>query len=63
MGLAVLALASSAALCSYNSISENVQPGDLIEKTFSMPPADSFGVKSFAALRGKPVLVEFWGTR
>ena len=31
--------------------------------TFRTPPANSLGVRSLADLRGKPVLIDFWGTR
>jgi hypothetical protein len=31
--------------------------------TFRTPPANSQGMKSLADLRGKPVLIDFWGTR
>ncbi len=29
---------------------------------FQTPPVNSLGLKSLAELRGKPVLIEFWGT-
>ncbi|HEX6884139.1 MAG TPA: hypothetical protein VF530_12235 [Planctomycetota bacterium] len=31
--------------------------------TFRTPPANSGGLKSLEHLRGKPVLIDFWGTR
>jgi hypothetical protein len=31
--------------------------------TFHAPPANARGVKGLADLRGKPVLIDFWGTR
>lgn len=31
--------------------------------TFQSPPVNSMGVKSMADLLGKPVLIDFWGTR
>ena len=33
------------------------------EYTFRTPPLNSMGVKTLADLRGRPVLIEFWGTR
>ena len=30
---------------------------------FREAPVNSMGVKSMADLRGKPVLIDFWGTR
>ncbi len=31
--------------------------------TFQEAPVNSMGVKGMADLRGKPVLIDFWGTR
>ena len=31
--------------------------------TFQAPPVNSLGVKAMADLLGKPVLIDFWGTR
>lgn len=31
--------------------------------TFRHPPVNSMGVRGMAELRGKPVLIDFWGTR
>ena len=31
--------------------------------TFREAPVNAMGVKSLSDLRGKPVLVEFWGTK
>lgn len=41
----------------------NIEVGSKTSYTFQNAPANSMGVKSLKALRGKPVLVEFWGTR
>ncbi|MBL8861316.1 MAG: hypothetical protein JNK02_04815 [Planctomycetes bacterium] len=37
--------------------------GDTPSYTFRQPPVNAMGVKSLEDLRGKPVLVDFWGTR
>jgi len=37
--------------------------GESTSFTFRTPPVNSMGVKSMADLRGKPVLIDFWGTR
>ena len=29
--------------------------------TFQEPPLNSMGVKSLAELRGKPIVIDFWG--
>ena len=40
-----------------------VEVGDTVDYTFSQPPIDGLGLMSLRDLRGKPILVEFWGTR
>ncbi len=30
---------------------------------FSKPPVNSMGITSLEDLRGKPVIIDFWGTR
>jgi len=37
--------------------------GDTANYNFRNAPLGSLGVKGFEELRGKPVLVDFWGTR
>jgi hypothetical protein len=37
--------------------------GDSTSYKFEKPPVNSMGVQSMADLRGKPVLIDFWGTR
>lgn len=37
--------------------------GDSKNFRFQKAPVNSMGVKSMAELRGKPVLIDFWGTR
>ncbi len=34
-----------------------------IDYRFSRPPVNAAGITSLADLRGKPVLIDFWGTR
>lgn len=38
-----------------------IAEGDQPEHSFRTPVQNGMGVKSLADLRGKPVLVEFWG--
>ena len=40
-----------------------VQEGDVPDYQFRSVPFNSLGINSLADLRGKPVFVEFWGTR
>jgi len=37
--------------------------GDKPDYKFRQPPVNALGVSSLADLRGKPVVVDFWGTR
>jgi hypothetical protein len=37
--------------------------GSVVDYRFSTAPVNAMGIKSLADLRGKPVLVDFWGTR
>ena len=32
-----------------------------VEYSFREPPLNSLGIKSLAELRGKPVVIDFWG--
>ena len=40
-----------------------VEVGDEVAYTFRSAPVNAMGIKGLDELRGKPVLVEFWGTR
>lgn len=42
-------------------LSAQVKEGDSPDYTFRAPIQNGMGAKSLADLRGKPVLVEFWG--
>lgn len=57
-----LILASLAFLASA-SCSASAGVGDAPEYKFRKAPVNALGVASLADLRGKPVLVDFWGTR
>ncbi|MEO6709084.1 MAG: hypothetical protein ABI054_02085 [Planctomycetota bacterium] len=37
--------------------------GSIVNHTFSTPPMNSGGLKDLTELRGRPVLIEYWGTR
>ena len=43
-------------------IAQNNSVGDSPEYTFSEMPFNGRGTTSLADLRGKPVLIDFWGT-
>jgi hypothetical protein len=55
-------LAAALVLCGA-ALAQGVQPGDQPEYSFRQPVLNGEGMKSLADLRGKPLLVEFWGTR
>ncbi len=60
LALPILAIASAAWFASAGTPT----PTDTIETvdyTFRELPIHSMGVKSLAELRGKPVLIDFWG--
>ncbi|MCA8980921.1 MAG: hypothetical protein H6831_06620 [Planctomycetes bacterium] len=42
---------------------EGVEVGEKISYTFREPMLNAMGITKLEDLRGKPVIVEFWGTR
>ncbi len=58
-----LLLASALLTSAWTSTPVDVSIGDEVSYFFSKPPLNGMGVKSLADLRGRPVLVELWGTR
>lgn len=56
VGLAIGLLGAAALSASARS------GGEGTSYRFSDAPVNSMGVKSMADLRGKPVLIDFWGT-
>ena len=40
-----------------------VEVGESVEYGFRTPVVNGMGISSLSDLHGKPVLVEFWGTR
>lgn len=59
LSLATLAVVGGAWLVSSAPVSTPAP----IEYTFRSAPINSMGVKSLSELLGKPVMIEFWGTR
>lgn len=53
----------AAALALAGAAQAQITVGDQASHTFRSAPAGGLGVQSLQDLRGKPVLVEFWGTR
>jgi hypothetical protein len=43
--------------------SSSPEVGDTVTYKFRSAPMNAMGITSLEDLRGKPVLVEFWGTR
>jgi len=61
LALLSLALPTFASLATAGDGGE--APGAVQDHTFREPPVGAPGVRSLAELRGRPVLVDFWGTR
>tara|TARA_R110002126_G_scaffold12416_2_gene53964 strand:- start:10324 stop:10536 length:213 start_codon:yes stop_codon:yes gene_type:complete len=59
----VLALAVPLVAASSATTRDTIQVGSQAAYEFREAPINAMGVKSLAALNGKPVLVEFWGTK
>jgi hypothetical protein len=38
-----------------------LEGGGIVEYKFSSPPLHALGIQSMAELRGKPVVIDFWG--
>lgn len=61
--LPALALLASLALGLEPSPGSPTELGSTVAYEFRSPVVNGMGVRSLDDLRGKPVLVEFWGTR
>jgi hypothetical protein len=55
-------LSSMAAAALVVALAPLARAGDAVNYKFSKPPVNSLGITSFEELRGKPVLIDFWGT-
>ncbi len=51
------------ALAGFALRSPSTNEGKKVDYRFSEAPVNAAGIKSLAELRGKPVLIDFWGTR
>jgi hypothetical protein len=58
----LFATLSSAALIAALVPAARAGVGDTVSYKFSKPPVNSMGITSFEELRGKPVIIDFWGT-
>lgn len=56
-------LASALFTTAWASTPDGVSVGDEVSYNFSQPILNGMGVSSLDDLKGKPILVEFWGTR
>ena len=61
LALPLAAFAVSSALWSTSAVSPQTITTVSVDYTFRELPLNSMGVKSFADLRGKPVVIDFWG--
>jgi hypothetical protein len=57
-----LALVASAAVGTAQSGPEKVDVGSRPKYSFANPLINGQGLRSLADLRGRPVVIEFWGT-
>lgn len=59
-----ITLAAAALLCAAPTAlaQGTIEVGSETSYGFQKAPLNGMGVKSLKALRGKPVLIEFWGT-
>lgn len=63
-GLALLLAAPSAARAGAIAIGEGAPAiGDVVSYKFRTPPMNSAGATELADFRGRPLLIEYWGTR
>ncbi len=66
---AMLALPTIATNSTFNTAAPSAitggapDAGDIIDHKFATPPMNSGGLSTLADLRGRPLLIEFWGTR
>ncbi|HIG10171.1 MAG: hypothetical protein ABGY71_14360 [bacterium] len=60
---AATAIVAGVALGLSSSAPEGVSVGDQVSYSFRTPAFNAMGAKSLSDMRGKPMLVEFWGTR
>ena len=56
-------LAGTAWLSSALALASGGDEGGAVEYKFRLPPVNSMGVTSMEDLRGRPVLIDYWGTR
>lgn len=64
MRIALVSLATCGlALAGLALLQPAAAEGSKVDFRFSTPPVNAAGIKGLAELRGKPVLVDFWGTR
>ena len=50
-------------LASPPAVVEGVEEGEQVSYTFQKAPLGSLGITTLEELKGKPVLIDFWGTR
>lgn len=60
---ATLGLPVAVALALPLAAQDTISVGSRPDHTFREAPVNAMGVKSLGDLRGRPVLVDFWGTR
>ncbi|MFT5291446.1 MAG: hypothetical protein ACI82F_003528 [Planctomycetota bacterium] len=61
--LCLTIFASGSGLLASAGSADIVEVGDDVAYSFRTSPVNGAGLSDLSALRGKPILVEFWGTR
>jgi hypothetical protein len=64
MKLSATKLAASVLILSVVGVTASSSPPAPVlgaEYSFREPPLNSLGIKSLAELRGKPIVIDFWG--
>ncbi len=63
LALPTIATTSSPAVGTNAIVAGAPDVGALVDYKFNSAPMNSAGLTSLADLRGRPVLIDFWGTR
>ena len=57
-------LSATTLLLAVSALTPNARAGDgdAVSYKFSKPPVNSMGIAGMEDLRGKPIIIDFWGT-
>ena len=63
LGFAALAAVAALTLGMKAQSAGAIEEGEAVDYTFRTEVVNGMGLQTLAALRGRPVLIEFWGTK